>query len=359
MEILEQLEELVKTCGTAPLYEEMPRKTLTDKGAAGATAAHTIEEIHTPFNIAYTTYTTGSSAFQNPVGVVWEELPARVLAGKKALEMAGIPRGGRVLIAYPPLINVFSREALEEYGVCWDFPKRSERDGFLAALCRRQPDGVIGESSFLRAALEDSKKTELASLIPQNLKVLAAGTPLDMELVQTARSFPGMEVHDLYGCQEFGWLALDGVPLREDIRAVPDGRPGQIQLAVGGLLTGDCFPVKEGGHRLNPRGWILSYGRKRAQEDWETVLTASTARDRETVRRLARTVLRLKAKIVRVPEEIRLGADCTEVRLAPWNGETSLTLRGPEATAYLDDMLAAQVRYQREKKNDPAWLKTR
>ena len=78
MDMLKELEAWVEEWGTAPLYEEMPRKTLADKGAAGPTAAHALEEIHTPLNIAYTTYTTGTSAFQNPVGIVYEELPEAV-----------------------------------------------------------------------------------------------------------------------------------------------------------------------------------------------------------------------------------------------------------------------------------------
>lgn len=50
--------------GTGPLLAEMPRRTLADKGIAGPTAAHVIEELHTPLNLAYTTFTTGTTAFQ-------------------------------------------------------------------------------------------------------------------------------------------------------------------------------------------------------------------------------------------------------------------------------------------------------
>jgi hypothetical protein len=46
----------------------------SDKGIAGPTAAHVIEEIHTPLNLALVTFTTGSSAFQNIVGVTQNEL---------------------------------------------------------------------------------------------------------------------------------------------------------------------------------------------------------------------------------------------------------------------------------------------
>ena len=77
--------------GTGPLLAEMPRRTLADKGIAGPTAAHVIEELHTPLNLAYTTFTTGTTAFQTPVGVTWQELPDRAAAGVRALERCGVP----------------------------------------------------------------------------------------------------------------------------------------------------------------------------------------------------------------------------------------------------------------------------
>ncbi|MFQ9936695.1 MAG: hypothetical protein ACLRXQ_12685 [Phascolarctobacterium faecium] len=40
---------------------------MADKGIAGPTAAHVIEDVHTPLNLAYLTFTTGTSAFQNIV----------------------------------------------------------------------------------------------------------------------------------------------------------------------------------------------------------------------------------------------------------------------------------------------------
>lgn len=62
------LEWLVQAQQGIPSFSEMPRRTLADKGIAGPTAAHVIEEIHTPLNLAMVTFTTGSSAFQNIVG---------------------------------------------------------------------------------------------------------------------------------------------------------------------------------------------------------------------------------------------------------------------------------------------------
>ena len=133
--------------GTGPLLAEMPRRTLADKGIAGPTAAHVIEELHTPLNLAYTTFTTGTTAFQTPVGVTWQELPDRAAAGVRALERCGVPRGAELLVTYPPLVNVFSRQALEEYGSKARFILRPSRDALLAELVHTLADrgaGVVG-----------------------------------------------------------------------------------------------------------------------------------------------------------------------------------------------------------------------
>ena len=65
--VLEQMAEAVDEFSTAPSFAEMPRRALEDKLAAGPTSAHVIEEVHTPLNVAYVTFTTGSTAFQNIV----------------------------------------------------------------------------------------------------------------------------------------------------------------------------------------------------------------------------------------------------------------------------------------------------
>ena len=208
-DMLAQIGEMVKEFGSAPTFEEMPHRTLSDKGIAGPTSAHVIEEVHSPLNLAYLTFTTGSSAFQNIVGVTHAELPERIRASFKALEMAGIRKGDEVLVTYPPLVNVFSGEAFKNYGLHWSFLIRSSRDAFLAALYERKPRVVVGESSFIRTALEDAKHMGVAGELPADIILLTAGTPLDLELLPVAREILKADVHDLYGCQEFGWLALD------------------------------------------------------------------------------------------------------------------------------------------------------
>lgn len=46
--LLQEISLLVEDFGSAPKLEEMPKRTLADKGIAGPTAAHVIEDVHTP-----------------------------------------------------------------------------------------------------------------------------------------------------------------------------------------------------------------------------------------------------------------------------------------------------------------------
>ena len=119
------LEWLVQAQQGIPSFSEMPRRTLADKGIAGPTAAHVIEEIHTPLNLAMVTFTTGSSAFQNIVGVTWCELPLRTEAGKRVLQGCGVTTGQQLLVTYAPLVNVFTCQALEAFDLRWSFLSHS------------------------------------------------------------------------------------------------------------------------------------------------------------------------------------------------------------------------------------------
>ena len=264
--LLQEISLLVEDFGSAPKLEEMPKRTLADKGIAGPTAAHVIEDVHTPLNLAYLTFTTGTSAFQNIVGVTYAELPARIRASVRILERAGLKRGDKLLVTYPPLVNVFSGQALKDFGLKWSFLVRSSRDAFLAALYKERPAAVVGESAFLRAALTDAKNMGVAEDLPKGVKLLTAGTPLDLELLPVAQELLQAEVHDLYGCQEIGWLAMDGIPVRDDIELTPAAiRGGQqyYELIAGGLPMGDSFPCSESGHVCNKAGKIITYRRER------------------------------------------------------------------------------------------------
>lgn len=358
MDQLAAMREMIRSFGSGPLLEEMPRNTLADKGIAGPTAAHRIEELHTPLNFAYLTCTTGSSAFQNLVGITQQELPARVEAGKRALEMIGLKRGDTMVVTYPPLVNVFSQQALEQWGIQVRFICRPSRDALLVELCTPSVHAVLGESSFLRAALVDAKRLGLWERLPQNLKVIAAGTALDRELWDVLSPLPGAVLHDLYGCQEFGWLTLDGVALRQDIVLWESGREdGRQHLLVGGLPTGDCF--LRGKNPLNPEGTILTQTGKRSEQEPEVTILATTLSDPGSAARVARSILRIKAKIVRVSPKLKCSKPETVLEVGLPGQREGLCLRGPVATKAFDDLAEAQKQYQSQAKNDPVWSKKR
>jgi len=364
-DFFKELKEMVEELGTAPTIETMPRRTLQDKGINGATAAHVIEEVHTPLNLAYLTFTTGSSAFQNIIGVTYNELPEKEKAAYKAFELTGVKKGQKMLVTYPPLVNVFTKTALENYGLTWSFLRRSSRDAFLSALYHEKPDVILGESSFIRFALEDAVNLGIDKDLPQNRIILVAGTPLDLELLPAAEKY-GHSVHDLYGCQEFGWLTVDGVPVREDISQVksPLGKD-YCEIVVGGLPMGDSFVLAESGHICNTKGKIITYRRQRTHPEFEVIVKATPLSSAVTVIRAARTILRIKGRIVKVCPEIKTSSDVTQLELVPSitpkdsEEKRPILLWGPEKTRLFDLLVQAQLDFQQTGKSDPVWTKRR
>lgn len=360
-----ELETMVEELGTAPTLETMPRRVLRDKGINGPTAAHVIEEVHTPLNLAGLTFTTGSSAFQNIVGITHHELADKERAALKALELAGVQKGQKMLVAYPPLVNVFTKEALEKAGLTWFFLKRSSRDAFLSALYRQKPDVIMGESSFIRLALEDAVNLGIDRELPQDKIVMVAGTPLDLELLPVAKKY-GHRVHDLYGCQEFGWLTVDGVPVRDDLSLVksPLGK-NYCEVVVGGLPMGDSFVVAESGHICNTAGKIITYRRERTHPEYEVIVKATPLSSAVTVSRAARTILRIKGRVVKVAPDLQVSAGATGLELVfgirPQGSEEERpeVIRGPEKTRLFDTLVQAQLDYQQAAKSDPTWIKCR
>lgn len=368
-DILKELENMVDEFATAPTLETVDRRTLADKGIAGATAAHVIEEIHAPYNLAFLSFTTGSTAFQNIVGVTHAELPERGKASHRAFQLAEVLPGSHVLISYAPLVNVFPAAALTEFGLTWYFPKYSSRDAFILALCKDKPDVVLGESSFIRASLADACSLGLDCHIPHDIIVFTAGTTLDLELLSIAEKF-GWQVHDLYGCQEFGWLTLDGILLRDDIGLIPSSQQGHFsELVVGGLPMGDSFPISPSGHvcqvKCEPRGEIITYRRQRTHPEYEVYVAATSLSSVETIDRVARTILRIKGRVVKVRPDLKLGAPATILELVPSvvergiSPEVAAVFTGPEQTRMFDLMVQAQLDLQQTAKTDPTWHKTR
>ncbi|CAK7008776.1 MAG: ACP-SH:acetate ligase [Desulfovibrio sp.] len=367
MERLTELEMLIDDFGTAPTLAEMPRRSLADKGIAGPTAAHVIEEVHSPLNLAFVTFTTGSTAFQNIVGVTYQEIDARVAAAHKAFELAGVERGAHVLVTYAPLANVFPAKAFAEYGMTWKFLRRSSRDALILDLCRDKPNLLAGESSFLRATLVDAVSLGYEDLIPRGVTVFCAGTPLDLEFLPLAEKY-GWKIHDLYGCQEFGWLTLNGVPLRDDISLAPSPiGENYREIVVGGLPLADSCPYSESGHVCDKNGKIITYRRVRTSPEYEVYVAATTFSNPTNLERAARTILRIKGRVVKIRPDIQCNADATVLQLvsgAPFLAgsaapEIAMTITGPEKTKLFDIMVQAQVDLQNNAKTDPAWTKGR
>jgi len=311
------------------------------------------------------TFTTGSSAFQNIVGVTYSELAEKKKAALKALELAGVKRGSKMLVTYPPLVNVFTKEALEEYGISWFFLRRSSRDAFLSALYDGEPDVIMGESSFVRLALEDAVQMGIKEDLPRGIIILVAGTPLDLELLPVAERY-NYQVHDLYGCQEFGWLTLDGVPVRDDLSLVksPLGKD-YCEVVVGGLPMGDSFIVSDTGHVLNREGKIITYRRERTHPEFEVIVKATTLSSAVTIQRAARTILRIKGRVVKVCPEVKVSASETFLELVPGivakgaKKVRPINIWGPEMTRLFDLLVQAQADMQGSRKTDPTWVKRR
>lgn len=364
-DLLDQFETMASEFSTVPSLAEMPRRTLKDKGIDGPTAAHVIEEVHTPFNLAYLTFTTGSSAFQNIVGVTYSELGERKAVTRRILEAIGARPQQRMLVTYAPLVNVFSRDGLVAFGLDWFFLDRSSREDFIVKCCREQPQLVLGESSFIRASLEEAKRFGLGDRLPRQCTIIVAGTPLDLELLPVAEAL-GYRVHDLYGCQEFGWLTLDGVPVRDDIATIASPVGGAYrELVVGGLPMGDSFPVSESGHACNPAGRIITYRRRRTHPEYEVIVHKTPVKAADTVQRAARTILRIKGRVVKVSPDVEIGSAVTELELVPGLSATvvpdgnNARFVGPVATKMFDDLVQAQIDLQATAKTDPVWKKTR
>jgi hypothetical protein len=355
MDELKILKEIMDSIDDVPTLDKMPRRALSDKGINGPTSAHVIEEVHTPFNYEYITFTTGTSAFQNIVGVLKYEIPERVKASHKALSLSNVKKGDRLLVTYPPLVNVFSKEALESYGLKWKFLEKSSRDAVIYSICRDGIDVVIGESSFLRATIEDAKKSGLIKYFPKKLTFITAGTALDTEILESIKGVGDYQVHDLYGTQEFGWICLDGIPLRDDISLIKSGTKNAFDLIVGGVPTGDRFIVDSSGHLCNRAGKIITYSKERVAKEYECIILETILSSRTTVERVAKTVLRSKSKVVRVDQDIKLSSEKNIVGLKYYDEDEIHVI--DDKTKFLDDIIMGQLDYQSHGKKDPVWTK--
>ena len=162
---------------------------------------------------------------------------------------------------------------------------------------------------------------------------------------------------------------MDGVPLRDDISLVksPAGTE-YYELVVGGLPMSDSFPVSSKGHVLNREGKIITYRRMRTYPDFEVSVLESPLPSAEVVQRVARTILRTKARIVKCSPNMKVKAGRTLLKLSLSVSESSsgkdesnlvALIEGPEKTRLFDVLGEAQVKYEMEKVWDPAYTKRR
>ena len=145
--------------------------------------------------------------------------------------------------------------------------------------------------------------------------------------------------------------------MRKDIALFPAEKGDGFDLFAGGLPTGDIFPVSEEGHICNPKGHIITYSRIRGSEP-AIMVQQSTATARETVERTAKTILRIKSKIVYISPTLVLSAPHTILFLVRGGHPCSQTLTDTQ-TSLFDSILLAQSEYQKKPKTDPAWIKER
>lgn len=88
----------------------------------------------------------------------------------------------------------------------------------------------------------------------------------------------------------------------------------------------------------------------------ETSLTSKV-----TIDRAARSILRIKGRVVKVSPYVKTGQERTKLELIPDRIQApdrpSIEICGPEKTKLFDDLVKAQLDYQQNGKADPLWSK--
>lgn len=152
--------------------------------------------------------------------------------------------------------------------------------------------------------------------------------------------------------------------MRDDIELVklPDnGGQDMYELVVGGLPMGDSFPVSESGHVCNRNGKVITYRRERTYPEYEVIVKATTLTSAVTLGRVARSILRIKGRVVKISPDVVTGAEHTVLKLIPdyitAGKQQGIVIEGPEKTRFFDDLVQAQLDYQQKAKADPTWTK--
>jgi hypothetical protein len=124
---------------------------------------------------------------------------------------------------------------------------------------------------------------------------------------------------------------------------------------------GDSFVVSDAGHVCDRDGPIITYRRARTTPEYEVIVTHTPARTAELIDKTARSILRIKSRVVKVSPDLVTGAEATRLELVPGQGPRveSIVIEGPQATLLFDALVEAQREMSRSAKTDPAWTKRR
>jgi hypothetical protein len=91
----------------------------------------------------------------------------------------------------------------------------------------------------------------------------------------------------------------------------------------------------------------------------------TTVNAMQTIERAARSILRIKTKVIKVPDDVVLDADHTVLELRPSiptkedEGLEPIIIEGPVKTKMFDLLVQAQLDYQTLNIKDPCWVKGR
>ena len=123
---------------------------------------------------------------------------------------------------------------------------------------------------------------------------------------------------------------------------------------------GDSFVVSDAGHVCDRAGRIITYRRARTYPEYEVIVTHTPATSAEVIEKTARTILRIKSRVVKVAQGLVTGARATRLELVPALGRAApIVIEGPEATVLFDTLVTAQREMAQSAKTDPAWIKRR
>ncbi len=95
--------------------------------------------------------------------------------------------------------------------------------------------------------------------------------------------------------------------------------------------------------------------------EYEVIVKATTLTSTVTLGRVARSILRIKGRIVKISPDVITNGEQTVLELRPdyvsAGVQEGILIKGPVKTRFFDDMVQAQLDYQQKAKADPTWTK--